>query len=95
MWPVSLSANNSNYTTVINGWREWNWDGSRPLLTRLGRFISIVKLHSVYNLTFTSTPPLQLKFKLQKRTPNGNNSYWTMVKLYYPLPNSIEVRVAG
>jgi hypothetical protein len=23
MWPVNLTAEGSNYTTVTNGWREW------------------------------------------------------------------------
>jgi len=58
MWPVNLTANSSNYTTVVNGWREWNWQGSTPMGTRLGRFVSVVKLFSVYNITFSSTPPL-------------------------------------
>ena len=58
MWPVSLTANNSNYTTIVNGWREWNWQGSIPSGTRLGRFVSLIKLYSVYNLTFSAMPPL-------------------------------------
>ena len=89
MWPVNLTANTSNYTTITNGWREWNWQNGEPLGTRLGRFLSIVKLYNVYNMTFTSMPPLELHLQLQKRTPLGNNSHWTMVKLRYPFPNSI------
>jgi hypothetical protein len=58
MWPVNLTANSTNYTTVVNGWREWNWQGGIPMGTRLGRFVSVIKLYSIYNITFTSTPPL-------------------------------------
>ena len=36
-----------------------------------------------------------MHFQLQKTSPKGNNSRWTIVKLYYPLPNSIEVSVGG
>jgi len=28
MWPVSLKADGTNYTTLTNGFREWDWVGS-------------------------------------------------------------------
>jgi len=28
MWPVTLFYDGSNYSTVTNGWREWDWLGS-------------------------------------------------------------------
>lgn len=93
IWPVLLTGNTSNYTTVTNGWREWSWSGSRPLGRRLGRFVSIVKLNSEYNMTFASMPPLDMRMQLQRRTPKGNNSNWVVIKIYYPLPNSIRVFV--
>lgn len=30
MWPVNLTANHSQYTTVTNAWREWDWLGNQP-----------------------------------------------------------------
>jgi hypothetical protein len=64
MWPLTLRYDGANYTTTINGWREWNWVGNVPQNHRLGRFISIVKLNSVYNMTFTSMPPLTMEFEI-------------------------------
>jgi hypothetical protein len=27
MWPMNLTYEGSSYTTVTNGWREWDWLG--------------------------------------------------------------------
>jgi hypothetical protein len=27
MWPVNLTYDGSKYTTITNGWREWEWVG--------------------------------------------------------------------
>lgn len=62
---------------------------------RRGRFISVVQLQKVYNMTFASNPPDDMHVQLQKRIPAGNNSDWVVIKLYYPFPNSIEVSVGG
>jgi len=62
---------------------------------RLGRFISIVQLYQMYNMSFASNPPNDMRLQLQKRTPGGNNSDWIIVKLYYPFPNCIQIQVNG
>lgn len=31
MWPVNLTYDGGNWTSVTNGWREWEWDGQEPL----------------------------------------------------------------
>lgn len=91
MWPVSLTFDGGNWTSITNGWREWQWNGGEPLNKRLGRFVSVVKLHKMYNMSFLAMPPEDMTFKLQKRQPEGNTSDWVIVKLYYPKPNSIRV----
>jgi hypothetical protein len=93
VWPVTLTPNNSNYTTVINAWKEWDYANGQPLGHRLARFVSVVKLNTEYNMSFASMPPLDMNLQLQRRTPQGNNSNWMILKLYYPLPNSIRVFV--
>ena len=95
MWPVYLRFDGGNWTSETNGWREWQWNGGEPLNKRLGRFVSVVKLHKMYNMTFTSMPPEDMTFKMQKRLPEGNKSDWVIVKLMYPKPNSIRVEVNG
>jgi hypothetical protein len=62
---------------------------------RLGRFVSLIKLHKTYNMTFASMPPEDMTFRFQKRLPEGNSSDWIIVKLVYPRPNSIRVEVGG
>jgi hypothetical protein len=95
MWPVYLRFDGGNWTSETNGWREWMWNGGEPLNKRLGRFVSVVKLHKTYNMTFTSMPPEDMTFKIQKRLPQGNSSDWVIVKLMWPKPNSIRVEVGG
>lgn len=62
---------------------------------RLGRFVSTVKLHKTYNMTFATHPPEDMVLRFQKRTPVGNTSDWMIVKLSYPKPNSIRVETGG
>ena len=59
---------------------------------RLARFWSVIKLHKTYNLTYSSTPPADSRFQIQQRVePSGNANDWVIIRIYYPLPNSIEV----
>jgi hypothetical protein len=44
-------------------------------------------------MSFAAIPPHNLQLQLQTRTLAGNNSNFIIVKLYYPLPNSIRVTV--
>lgn len=57
---------------------------------RLARFWSVVKLHQFYNLSYSSSPPSDTRYQLQKREmPNGNSNDWVIIRIYYPLPNSL------
>ncbi len=40
-------------------------------------------------------PPVHMQFQIQKRTPEGNNNNFVVIKMYYPLPNMIQVKVKG
>ena len=71
MWPVSLTIDGPQYTTVTNAWREWDWQGGEPLNRRMARFVTILKLNSTYNMTFLSEPPHKLALQLQQRTPSS------------------------
>lgn len=50
-------------------------------------------LNKVYNLTGTAMPPVDMQFQIQKRTPEGNISNFVVIKMYYPMPNMIQVKV--
>ena len=57
---------------------------------RLARFVSIIKLHQNYNLSYSSQPPADSRFQIQKRLlPTGNANDWAIIRIFYPLPNSI------
>ena len=58
----------------------------------MARFVSVIQYNQIYNMTFTSMPPIDMRFQFQRRTYTGNNSDWIIVKLHYPLPNMIRVR---
>jgi hypothetical protein len=96
MWPVSITADGYNYTTVTNAWREWEWLGNEPQNKRFGRFVSVVGLNRTHNITFLSEPPVKINFQLQTRNPNGGNPQnWAGFRLHYPLPNSIRLLLNG
>jgi hypothetical protein len=92
MWPVYLKFDGGEWNTTTNGWREWEWEGNEPLNRRMARFVSVIQLFQMYNMTFESEPPIDMRFQIQQRTTTGNNSDWLIVKLYYPRPNSIRVQ---
>ena len=90
-----LKADDRDYNTTINGWKEWDYSNGIPRQRRLSRFVSIVKLQTQYNLTFAAMPPLDMYMQLQKRTPEGNNLNYVIMKIQYPLNNSIRIFVNG
>jgi len=91
MWPVTLNYWGGNWTSVTNGWREWEWDANEPLNRRFGRFVSIVRLGQVYNMSFSAQPPSDMRFQIQRRTLSGNASDWLAIRIYYPVANAITV----
>ena len=91
VWPVLLNYDGGAWRSTTNGWREWQWDGVEPMNLRLSRFWSVVKLHKTYNLTYSSQPPAKSIFQIQDRQPGGNPSDWVILRIYYPIPNSIQV----
>ena len=47
-------------------------------------------------MAFSSQPPSDMRFQIQKRVlPDGDSSDWAIFKIYYPLPNVIEVLANG
>jgi hypothetical protein len=40
-------------------------------------------------------PPIDMRYRIQRRLPGGNSSDWVVIKMYYPMPNSISVSVKG
>jgi hypothetical protein len=40
-------------------------------------------------------PPIDMRYRIQRRVPQGKDSDWLVIKMYYPMPNSIAVSVNG
>lgn len=93
MWPVMLNYWGGNWTSVTNGWREWDWKGPEPQNRRLARFVSTIRLGQVYNMTFSAQPPSDMRFQIQHRTLAGNASEWLAIRIYYPVANAISVMI--
>lgn len=93
VWPIELSYAGGNWTSVTNGWRSWDKSGTESANRRLGRFVSTVVLGNVYNMSFNSQPPSDMRFQLQKKTLDGNSTDWVVIYIYYPIANFIAVSV--
>ena len=93
VWPIQLSYQNGNWTSKTNGWKEWEWNGTEPKNRRVGRFVSTVVLGQIYNMSFASQPPSDMRFQLQKINKTGDASQWISVYIYYPIANYIAVSV--
>lgn len=46
-------------------------------------------------MTFESEPPIDMRLQFQKRSSEGDNSEFIVVKLKHPRPNSIRVSSQG
>ena len=94
MWPVNLTNQETQLQTEINAWRETSWVGTEPSNTRLARFLSLIQYGASYNMSFTAQPPTDMLFSLSLSQPQGDNSKWVSIKIYYPVVNSISVTYA-
>ncbi len=63
---------------------------------RLGRFWSIIVLGKSYNMTYQSMPAVDATYQIQKRQlPSGNPNDWAIIRIYYPVPNVVIVKVTN
>ena len=96
MWPVDLKYfkddGSFSYSTLTNGWKEWEWFGREPLNRRFGRFISLIRNNRMYNMTYTASPPGKLQLQLQRRSEAGDANTHVVIQLHYPFPNMIQVK---
>jgi hypothetical protein len=96
VWPIYLKYDGGNWNSTTNGWREWEWIApGDPAERRLARFWSVVRLGKFYNMTYSSQPPTDAVYQIQKRQlPSGNPNDWVMARIYFPVPNVVIVRAS-
>lgn len=96
VWPIYLKYDGGSWNSTTNAWKEWEWMGATPLNKRLARFWSVVVLGKSYNMTYESVPPSDSVYQIQKRQlPSGNPNDWVIVRIYFPVPNVVLVKVSN
>ena len=81
---------------MINGNREWIYVNGKPAGRRLNRFATLLPSNDTYQFNFGSLPPRKTFFQLQKKKKDDDAPLdWVIVKFFYPLPNSLRVKVNG
>lgn len=43
--------------------------GGEPLNARRARFVSTVQLQEVYNVTMAAMPPIDMRYRIQRKNP--------------------------
>jgi hypothetical protein len=77
--PVILT--NGVFYNKLNSFKEWNWDGAEPLNTRESKFVGLVQLSSVINMTNTGQNPSDSQYWFQRRNkPEGLKTDWIILK---------------
>jgi hypothetical protein len=78
--PVNLT--NGVFFNKLNSLREWGWDGGEPLNTRESKFVALVQLSSVINMTNTGQNPSDSQYWFQRRNkPEGLKTDWVIIQL--------------
>jgi hypothetical protein len=54
-----------------------------------------VEYGKIYNMTFASEPPHDMRLQFQRATYDGDNDDFILIKLHYPRPNSIRIQNRG
>ena len=68
---------------------------SRPK-KRYNRFAVVLLANQTYNFTFSSEPPRDMRFQIQKSDKDRHYAEeWTIIKIYYPIKNSVRIRNRG
>ena len=101
-WPIFMRMHESdngtltNWSTVLNGNREWHYINGKPSGNRFNRFASLMRLAETYSVDFDSQPPNRMRFQFQRKDKTKFNAEnWVILEVYYPQPNSIRVQVNG
>jgi predicted transglutaminase-like cysteine proteinase len=64
----------------INSFFEWSWDGPEPLNLRESKFVSLVSVNSVINMTNAGMNPTDSEYWLSKRYDSGSPDDYVIIK---------------
>jgi hypothetical protein len=68
--PIKLT--DGLFFNEINSFTEWNWEGGEPLNTRESKFIGLVTINTIINMTNAGMNPTSSDYWLAKRSEEGN-----------------------
>ena len=60
-----LNVNSTHYYNKLNSFMSHIWDGFYVGTNRLGRFPTAIGLNRKFNVTFTATAPVRMRYQLQ------------------------------
>ena len=95
-WPLSLSPI-QQYENVNLSANTWEMNFSNKVHgDKYNQFPVLVVEDRTYNLRFTSQPPRDMRFQLQRTEKDDfSPEKWVIVKVFFPIKNSIRVNVKG
>ena len=91
--PIYVSKQGTEMSNKLNAMMDHKWDGIYTGQERMNRFGAILdgSRRSVYDLTFTGTPPKKMKFML-----NGmSRTAGVTIRIAYPSAESREIKTDG
>ena len=96
-WPINITIEKEGADVLKITDRSWWTVFSNDVFQkRYNRFAVVLLANHTYNFTFSSEPPKDMRFQIQKSDKyRYYEEEWAAVKIYYPVKNSIRVRVKG
>lgn len=79
------------YKNVLNSFMDHDWDGFYTSMRRLSRFVSQVETNKAYIVTYTGTPPKNMRYTLRSDTGTKGIT----IKVPYPNAGAYSVSVGS
>jgi hypothetical protein len=90
--PVAVFSDNNLYVDLINGPADHGWCSGFTCQKRASTFLSIVASHKNFDVYLTSSPPLQLRFRVLFADPS---TFSIRVSMYYSTSSRIDLYKNG
>lgn len=91
MQPVKITNATTGYENIINSYMDHMWDGFYTGQKRLSRFVAQVQTDKAYLMTYTGTPPNNMRYFLVSDAATKGIT----IKVPYPNAGSYSVKVGS
>lgn len=89
--PIKLT--DGLFFNEINSYAEWNWDGPEPLNLRESKFVGLITVNTIINMTNAGMNPTSSEYWLSKKFDSGSPNDWVILKWQFSVPQIIQVLV--